>query len=374
MCRPDRFGFSHRITLGPMTSDAMPVLRLTSPGEWLQAMPYLFGFTPRESIVVLCLGGANGKRLKFQLRIDVPEPADRRSLVVHVASILVKQRFQDALVVFYRDEAGPPDESDWELWRLIEEHVEIPGDIVDAVVVRADRFWSLICTSPTCCPPEGTPVPTVDDAARIPAEMVLRGCRVQKSRDDVVGELASLPGPARALLAQRCLAADEQVFAEDAEPPSWSPEWVDMAVHRWASLLDGPVAESPLDPDLVASLVVPLTHLSLRDRVAGVCLLRRERARSVLRELVRRLPGEWVAAPATILGLLEWADGDGLRAGIALDRALEADPAYRFADLLAHGLQAGIRLPDDFVRAVTAMAQPSRRPRGQRRRRQRSNG
>lgn len=343
-----------------MTSDAMPVLRLSSPDEWLQAMPYLFGFSPRESLVVLCLGGANGKRLKFHLRVDLPTPDTQSALVDHVAGVLGRQRFERALFAFYRDDAGPPDDSDRELWALLKARVRMPGGVVDAILVRGNRWWSLICANPRCCPPEGTPVPTADDSARVPAEMVLRGCQVQESRDHVVAELSPLPGPGRVLLAQRCWAAEDRTFDDDVDPPGWSPEWVEAAVRRWAGLLDGPVPDGPLDADLVASLIVPLEHLTLRDRVAGVCLLRRARARPVLRELVRRLPEEWVAAPATILGLLEWAEGDGLRAGIALDRALEADPTYRFANLLATGLQHGIRLPDELVRTVTAMADPAR--------------
>ncbi|HVE64801.1 MAG TPA: DUF4192 domain-containing protein [Mycobacteriales bacterium] len=342
-----------------MTTDAFPVLRLSGPADWLQALPYLFGFPPRQSLVVLCLGGSNGKRLTFHLRVDLPRPADRGALVDHLAEVLGRQSFEDLLVVICRDEPGPPDDDDRALWALLSERVSISGRAIDALVVRAHRYWSLVCTDARCCPVQGSAVPTVEDSARIPAELVLRGCQAHESRDDVVAELAPLPGPARVLLAQRCQAADDAVFAEDAEPSGWSPAWVEAAVRRWADLLDGPVSTAPIDPDLGAALVVPLTHLTLRDCVAGVCLLRRERARPVLRELVRRLPEEWVPAPATILGLLEWADGDGLRAGIALDRALEADAAYSFARLLAQKLQAGIRLPDDMVRAVTAMATPT---------------
>jgi len=344
------------MTNDPMSPDPMPVLRLSSPADWLQAMPYLFGFTPRESLVVLCLGGRNGKRLTFQLRVDLPAPGDREAMAEQVAVIVARQQFQNALVVVYRDEVGPPDHGDHELWRLIEESVEVPGEVVDAVVVRGDRYWSLICADPFCCPTEGTAVPTVTDSARVPAEMVIRGLHAQESRADVVAELTPVLGPARVLLAQRCLAADERMFDDDADPVRWSLEWVEAAVQRWVRLFDGPVPPGPLDPDLVASLVVPLEHLTLRDRVAGVCLLRRERARPVLRELACRVSETWVAPPATILGLLEWADGDGLRAGIALDRALDADPTYSFACMLATGLQAGIQLPDELVRAVTSMA------------------
>jgi tetratricopeptide (TPR) repeat protein len=187
--------------------------------------------------------------------------------------------------------------------------------------------------------------------------MVLRGCVARDSRDDVAAELAPYGGPVEVLLAQRCRALYDDDRAAGADPWAWSMPWVDGAVERWRAVLsprDG--AAVALEAETIARLIYPLDHKTLRDRVAGVCLKHSARAKPLLREVVRRAPRDHVAPPATILGLLEWADGDGLRALIAFERALAADPDYSFALLLHQWLQLGIRLPDDFLGGIRDMA------------------
>jgi hypothetical protein len=335
-----------------MTTDAEPVLRLTRPEEWLQAIPYLFGFTPADSLVLLGLVGPR-KRVHFQLRVDLPTPDDVEPFAEHVAELTGRQDLDAVVVVLYGAQPGPPTPLDRDLWDLLGDQLAEEGDleVVDAIVVRGDRWWSLECADPRCCPPEGTAVET---SGRVAAEMVLRGCVARGSREELAAEISPVGGPAARLLSQRCEAYAAGMF--DVEPMGWSPKWVDAAVDRWRLLLTASTVEVSLpDPDSLAALLVPLEHLTLRDRVAGVCLLNDDRARRVLRSVVRRAPRERVAAPATILGLLEWAGGDGIRAMLAFERALGADPGYAFATLLVQGLQHGLRLPEDFLESIRDM-------------------
>lgn len=346
-----------------MTTDAEPVLRLTRPAEWLQAIPYLFGFTPADSLVLLGLVGPR-KRVHFQLRVDLPAADDVEPLAEHVARLTARQGLDAVVVVLYGQEPGPPTSLDRDLWDLLADGLAEEADVelVDAIVVRGDRWWSLECADPQCCPPEGTVVQT---SGRVAAEMVLRGCVVRGSREELAAEIAPVGGPAERLLAQRCAAYAATML--HVEPMGWSPEWVDAAVDRWRLLLAASTVEASLpDPDSLAALLVPLEHLTLRDRVAGVCLLDADSARRVLRSVVRRAPREHVAAPATILGLIEWAAGDGIRASLAFERALGADPDYAFANLLVQGLQHGIRLPEEFLDSIRDMGGRKRAGRARR--------
>src|SRR5688500_5602070 len=141
-----------------MTADAEPVIRLTSLREWLQAIPYLFGFAPRESLVLLGLRGPR-KRVMFQLRVDLPRDVVDAELVSdHVVDVLLRQDGVDhVLVVLYGDEPGPPTELDRALWEVLEDRMDdegAPVDVVAAMVVRGDRWWSLDCVDPRCCPAE----------------------------------------------------------------------------------------------------------------------------------------------------------------------------------------------------------------------------
>ncbi|QCB93416.1 DUF4192 domain-containing protein [Cellulomonas shaoxiangyii] len=70
----------------------------------------------------------------------------------------------------------------------------------------------------------------------------------------------------------------------------------------------------------------------------------------VLEEVVAHGRRDAQAPALTLLGLLAWWRGDGARAGLLLERALEHDEAYRLAALLARALGAG--LPPGWVRRV----------------------
>lgn len=60
------------------------------------------------------------------------------------------------------------------------------------------------------------------------------------------------------------------------------------------------------------------------------------------RDLARRLPRPYDAAPLFFFGWIRWRAGDGALAGIAAQRALESEPEYRAAALLAGALRSGL--------------------------------
>lgn len=56
-------------------------------------------------------------------------------------------------------------------------------------------------------------------------------------------------------------------------------------------------------------------------------------------DLTRRLEPRFVPPAASLLGLVAWRRGDSALAGVALTRALEADPGYSMAHLLTHAVR-----------------------------------
>jgi hypothetical protein len=71
--------------------------------------------------------------------------------------------------------------------------------------------------------------------------------------------------------------------------------------------------------------------------------------RPLWRQLARRLPEPYDAAPLFLFGWASWRAGDGALAGIAAERAVDSDPSYTAADLL--------------LAALTRAADPRRMPR-----------
>ena len=59
-------------------------------------------------------------------------------------------------------------------------------------------------------------------------------------------------------------------------------------------------------------------------------------------DVVRRVPDEAVAGPASMLAFCAWQEGNGALAQIALDRAQAAQPDYSLASLLREAVSAGL--------------------------------
>ena len=51
-------------------------LRLSSPADILAAVPYLLGFSPQQSLVVICL---HGKEIKLTMRVDIGSALELRA-------------------------------------------------------------------------------------------------------------------------------------------------------------------------------------------------------------------------------------------------------------------------------------------------------
>src|SRR3954452_25259701 len=86
---------------GPaMSPAAEPVLRLTTPGDIVAAIPHLCGFTPTESLVAISLRGER-KRIGLALRFDLPGVGLDEVAADEVAARLAFDGARAAVVVVY---------------------------------------------------------------------------------------------------------------------------------------------------------------------------------------------------------------------------------------------------------------------------------
>jgi len=96
------------------------------------------------------------------------------------------------------------------------------------------------------------------------------------------------------------------------------------------------------DDDQIAWLSVVLADLRVRDDAwARMEPEHQEAHRRLWADVVRAARPAYVPAPASLLAFTAWQAGDGSYANIAIERALDADPAYSMALLLADLLDAG---------------------------------
>ncbi len=320
--------------------DAFPKLSLTSPADMLAAIPYLFGFHPTDSLVVL---GLRAKRVTFQLRVDLPDPDDVIPFAKQVTAIVARQRVTRALVAGYGPDAIATPAVRSVRTELRRRRIDVP----EALRVTDGRYFSEVCRSPECCPAEGTVFDV--SSSVIAATATAAGLNVVASRDDVAARLEPVGGRAGVAAHAAAIRADERLSALAADPATTveaaGKEAVDAAIMHFT--LNG-----GLDEDEIAWLSLLLTDVMVRDhaweRIAEDPALHQR----LWTDVVRRTEPELIAPPATLLAYAAWRDGGGAIATIALDRALAADPGYRMAQYLARAFEQGVS-PADYVAATT---------------------
>ncbi|GAA3449119.1 hypothetical protein GCM10018962_09520 [Dactylosporangium matsuzakiense] len=319
-------------------------MRLRGPAELLSALPYLLGFHPTNSLVAL---GLRGPGLHVQLRGDLPgDETDAVVLADHYGQVFARNGMDGALLIGY----GPPERADPFL-KLVNAAMVVRGlRVYDLLRTHERRFWSLFCSSPDCCPPEGRPFDPETSVAA--AEATLAGLVAMPSRETVAELFEGPVGPALAAIEDAGDRANLRVLrlAEGRDPAGIRAAVVAAGRVALEAALTRYAADEALDDDELAWLQVLLHVLDFRDR-AWERLDRDTRCtgnpaiethRRFWMDMVRRCEPSAVAPAATLLSYLSWRTGNGLHAALALDRAFAADPGYTGAGLMAEILGRGL--------------------------------
>ncbi|MET8910295.1 DUF4192 domain-containing protein [Micromonospora sp. NPDC004551] len=361
-----------------MNSTERPRLAVRSPGDLVAAVPYLLGFHPADSVVVVAM---RGRRVVFAARGDLPEPgSDPRPAARHLAEVVARQGTDAATVVGY----GPADRVTGAV-EAVGEALDRAGLLVlDALRVTDGRWWSYLCAEPACCPPEGT---RYDPAAsRVSAAAVFAGQVALPDRAALAAQVAPVGGPVRVAMRRATARARRRLTAlagEAGGPTGEAPrlveeaeqvgvaervgeaEWVGGAERTGGAeqavgfgLVDGRAVRSAgvaavriafrrhrrgerLGDDEAAWLTVLLTHLPVRDhawsRTDGG-----DADISLWTDVFRRAEPELIAAPGSLLAFAAWRAGHGALAAVALERVLAAHPGYSLAVLLDDALRRGL--------------------------------
>ncbi len=358
-----------------------------TPTDVLAVVPYLLGFTPEQSIVVIAM---RDRRVVFQARADLPATNEIAAVAAHLATVVARQRVDSALIVAYGADA--------EVRPTVEVLRESLEDrritVSDALRADGGRYWSYVCRRPDCCPPAGTPYDVA--STTLAAAATYAGLSPAASRRDLEASLAPVDGLARIAMRAASERAERRLSAliEDAGGPA--PGTVrpksagDGATEmECANLARAAVYEAgvravdeanacigaiaPLDDDALAWLALLLVNVPVRDYAWERVDRDVEGSVDLWTDVVRRVEPDLVAAPATLLAFAAWRNGGGAIASIALDRALDADPAYPMARLLLDAIDNGLAPsawldvpPPGSPRPVRRRRQGRHRPRSSR--------
>ncbi|MEU4053728.1 DUF4192 domain-containing protein [Streptomyces olivaceus] len=356
---------------------------LRTPAELADALPYLLGYRPEDSIVLVALREREGRgRFGGRARLGIPpDPDDWAGAAGQLVRGLVtgaeRRGTRPEQMVAYLCQEPARGETGREVMERLRPlaqklrvecgALDIP--VVEALCISAGRFWSYCCDEAACCPPEGLPMglpgTSVLAAAATYAGIQVRGplsdlhARLLPREGAVAVEQAAALDAAATTLVSRIL--DDAGRADVAEETLAAAE---RAMRRLAEAqpVSGAQAEDLRDDRLLAheeaaALILGLQDRTTRDRAAA--WMEGDEAGPALRlwrALARRCIGaygEHAAAPLTLAGWVAWSTGDELEAREALAMALGADPGYLFARLLHQACNEGLD-PESIRRCLRA--------------------
>jgi hypothetical protein len=324
-----------------MTPDTTIVVR--QPADLVDAAPYVIGFHPTQSLVVL---GLSGGRVFFGARYDLPSPDSDD--IMRLGAIVAAQRARCVALLAY----GPPAAADPVIHQALDVLEAFRVRVLEAVRVHDGRWWSYFCQEPTCCPPDGVPFdPT---GSLIAAQATYGGKVALPSRQALVAQVAPVEGEAREAMVRataRARAAHDRLLVDDQRG--------ERAVRRAGRLAVRDAekryrAGRRLTDDEVAWLGVLLTDPDVHEYTLGR-VGDEEWRLSLWTNVLRRVEPGCVPAVGCVLGYLAWRAGQGALARVAVDRALHADPLHRMSGLLDEVLGLGIG-----PHAIAALDSPPR--------------
>jgi hypothetical protein len=312
-----------------------PTITLKSPADLVAAAPYLLGFHPSHSVVVLAF---RDRSLTCAARGDLAGPDGRPETVARdLIDAIGRQPATAVAILAY----GPADRASTAA-AAVRAAAERRGLAVrDALRVDRGRWWSYLCDDPACCPADGTPFDP--RSSEVAAHCAFQGLAALPDRAHLAGQVAPVEGKDRASMTRATDRAWRRLSARLGSLPEDAGREAVLTEGRAAAqrALERYESGGRLDDDEVAWLTVLLLSIPVRDEV----WLRLRGADAAVRlwsDVTRRADPELAPAPASLLAFAAWRSGNGALAGLALERALDEDPSYSMAQLLMHGLRHGL--------------------------------
>lgn len=308
-----------------------------SSAEAVAVAPYLLGFHPNDSLVVL---GMIGHAVDFAVRYDLPLPVID---FTEAAEAIERQGADRVILIGY----GPP-------WRVTPMVLEVGRalqvakvTIEDVLRVADGRWWSYVGG-----PAGGTPF-----APGLAAQAVYQGMVALPDRLALVAKVSPVEGRQREEMREatgRARAKATDLVANDVRAARGG-QWMRRAGREAVREAERAArAGRQLSPDEIAWLGVMLVKSVVLDYAIDRSGPEDWRMR-LWNEVVRKVQPEHAPAPACLLAYAAWQAGEGSLARVAVDRALLEEPEHRIAGMLDRLLAAGIR-PD----AVVAFMSPGR--------------
>lgn len=371
----------HRAGIGLTAHENQVTLR--TPAELADAVPYLLGYRPEDSIVLVALHDHGGRgRFGGRARLGIPASTDdwaaaARQLVQGLVTGSERRGARPEQMVAYVCQEPARGESGRDVMRRLRPLAQLlrtecgllDVPVIEALCISDGRFWSYCCPNEGCCPDDGTPM-GLPGSSVLAAAATYAGIQVRGTLSELRRRL--LPWESSAALDQEIVldaigTALVPRLIDDAARLEVAKETLELAgrvIDRFAGApsVSGTLPADIRDDELLAddeaaTLILGLQDRTTRDRAAA--WMEGHEAGPALRlwrALSRRCVGsygEHAAATLTLAGWVAWSIGDELEAREALAMALGADPDYLFARLLHQACNEGLD-PEAIRRCLRA--------------------
>lgn len=304
---------------------------LTSAHDLITAVPFLIGFHPTDSIVLVSIkDGVIG----LSMRIDLPPQLESGAIDL-LAHHFIREGADTALLLAYL----PPARGDGDslLIALAAGLVRNGISVQESLVVQDGRYRSIICRDVTCCPQTGRTMPIIEES-EIAAEHVVAGIPMPYATlADLIETIAADP---QSIESDWVTLVSQYRIDEDAEDLTAlrrdGVETMDLLLDEYR------MGRGPTHQLVVARMIGRMSDVQVRDYALGVHSEDTyDLYFTMWRELLRLAPSGYVAPIACIVAAMAYESGDGALAQRALDRALQDDERYPLAGLLRRVFTAG---------------------------------
>ena len=299
-----------------------------TPQELLSAVPFLLGFHPENSIVVISV---KDDSLEMAMRIDYPQLDEQGLAGLNIVEHTPAN--DGVLIVGYLPNENLDEETAFldTLGNLFA--MDNKYNVREILAVWDGKYRSLLCQDETCCPVEGTPVPEFKDN-RITAEQVAQGKPLPFASNEVL--VASLE--ANDTAKDKDFIALVKSFAKPKgmDEKTYQQEGA-RAIDEVFTLANQNTA---LPKELIAKVLGHLTDIQVRDYALGASN-DAELAHATYLEISKYAPKGFVSPITCLTGAYAYEIGNGAEAHRLLDRAMQDDEDYTLARLLRRVFASG---------------------------------
>lgn len=333
------------MTTSPTSSTTHPELGtrvdLRRPEQLIASVPYLLGFTPADSLVLLAHApdGPESHTVSHVMRVDLPDMAEVPDLAHPLRAPL-----SDAAAVTVVIVGGPLDDppAHRDVMRALTAVLTDIGVPINHALwtpeIRLGARWC--CYAEPRCGGE-LPDPSASTMAAVTTHAGRLTYASREAMRHVLDPDAKEALARRASLLELASSAEESNAGDRDDAITSGCALVRDVLTRFRSSVGAGTCPELSDQEIV-DLARALTHHEVRDAAFGACWPARSElavaAEHLWTVLVRGVPAPERAEPAALLAYTAYLRGDGPLAGVAVAKALEAHPGHTLAKLLDQAL------------------------------------